>query len=53
MAQGFLVQTKKNGIFGKLFDIITDFLYFRKETGFWNEQILFMEHSSWNSIEPG
>ena len=43
MAQGVLVQTKKNGIFGKLFDIIADFLYFRKETGFWNGQILFME----------
>ena len=38
----------KNGISRKLFDIITDFLNFRKQTVVLNEQYL-----SWFSVEAG
>ena len=46
MAQGTLA--KQNGISGKLFDIITNFLKFRKQRVVLNEQ-----YSSWISTEAG
>ena len=48
MAQGALVQTKTKWYFRKLFDIITDFLNFRKQRVVSNAQ-----YSSWTSIEAG
>ena len=44
--QGLLHKLKQNGISGKLFDIITDFLNFRKQRVVLNKQ-----YSSWTSIE--
>ena len=44
--QGLLHKLKQNGISGKLFDIITDFLNFRKQRVVLNGQ-----YSSWTSIE--
>ena len=41
-------KLKQNGISGKLFDIITDFLNFRKQRVVLNGQ-----YSSWTSIEAG
>ena len=43
-----LHKLKQNGISGKLFDIITDFLNFRKQSVVWNGH-----YSSWTSIEVG
>ena len=48
MAQGAPVQTKKNCISGKLCDIITNFLNFRKQ-----RVVLHGQYSSWTSIEAG
>ena len=48
MAQGVLYTLKQNGISGKLFDIISDFLNFRKQRVVLNGQ-----HSSWTSTEAG
>ena len=45
---GLLYKLKQNGISGKLFDIITDFLNFRKQRVLLNGQ-----YSSWTSIEAG
>ena len=44
--EGLLYKLKQNGISGKLFDIITDFLNFRKQRVVLNGQ-----YSSWTSIE--
>ena len=44
--KGFLHKLKKNGISGKLFDIITDYLNLRKQRIVLNGQ-----YSSWTSIE--
>ena len=46
--QGLLHKLKQNGISGKLFDIITNFLNFRKQRVVLNGQ-----YSSWTSIEAG
>ena len=46
--QGLLHKLKQNGISGKLFDIITDFLNFRKQRVVLNGQ-----YSLWTSIEAG
>ena len=46
--KGLLRKLKQNGISGKLVDIISDFLNFRKQRVVLNEQ-----HSSWTSIEDG
>ena len=46
--KGLLRKLKKNGISGKLFEIITDLLNFRKQRVFLNGQ-----YSSWTSIEAG
>ena len=43
---GLLYKLKQNGISGKLFDIITDFLNFRKR-----RFVLNGKYSSWTSIE--
>ena len=43
-----LLHIKQNGISGKLFDIITDFLNFRKQRVILNGQ-----YSLWTSIEAG
>ena len=48
MIQGTLVQIKQNGISEKLFDIITDFLNFRKR-----RVALTGQYFSWTSIEAG
>ena len=44
--QKLLHKLKQNGISGKLFEIVTDFLNFRKQKVILNEQ-----YSSWTSIE--
>ena len=41
-------KLKQNGISGKLFDIVTDFLNFRKQRAVCNGH-----YSSWTSIEAG
>ena len=41
-------KLKQNGISGKLFDIITDFLNFKKQ-----RVVLNVQYSSWTSIEAG
>ena len=46
--QGLLYKLKQNGISGKLFDIITTFLNFRKQ-----RVVLYGQCSSWTSIEAG
>ena len=46
--KGLFNKLKKNVILGKLFDIITDFLNFRKQRVVLNGQ-----YSSWTSIEAG
>ena len=46
--KGLLHKLKQNGISGKLFDVITDFLNFRKQRVVLNGQ-----YSSWTSIEAG
>ena len=46
--KGLLHKLKQNGISGKLFDIINDFLNFRKQRVVLNGQ-----YSSWTSIEAG
>ena len=46
--KGLLHKLKQNGISGKLFNIITDFLNFRKQRAVLNGQ-----YSSWTSIEAG
>ena len=46
--QGLLHKLKQNGISGKLFDVITDFLDFRKQRVVLNGQ-----YSSWTGIEAG
>ena len=46
--QGLLHKLKQNNISGKLFDIITDFLNFRKQRVVLNGQ-----YSSWTSIQAG
>ena len=48
MAPGLLHKLKQNSISGNLFDIITDFLNFRKQRVVLNGQ-----YSSWTSIEVG
>ena len=46
--QGLLHKLKQNGISGKLFGIIIDFLNFRKQ-----RVVLNWQYSSWTSIEAG
>ena len=46
--KGLLYKLKQNGIPGKLFDIITDFLNFRKQ-----RVVLNVQYSSWGCIEVG
>ena len=46
--KGLLHKLKQNGISGKLFEIITNLLNFRKQRVFLNGQ-----YSSWTSIEAG
>ena len=46
--RGLLHKLKQNGISGKLFDIITDFLNFRKQRVVLNGQ-----YSPWTSVEAG
>ena len=48
MAPGLLHKLKQNSISGNLFDIITDFLNFRKQRVVLNGQ-----YSSWTSTEAG
>ena len=49
MTQGALLyKLKQNDISGKLFDIITDFLNFRKQ-----RVVLSGQYSSWTSIAAG
>ena len=46
--KGLLFKLKQNGISGKLFDILTNFLKFRKQRVVLNGQ-----YSSWTSIGTG
>ena len=48
MARGSSLQVEENGISGKLLNVITDFLYQRKQGVVLNAQ-----HSSWTNIEAG
>ena len=46
--EGLLFKLKQNGISGNLLNVITDFLYQRKQRVVLNGQ-----HSSWTNIEAG
>ena len=46
--EGLLFKLKQNGISGKLLNVITDFLYQRKQRTVLNGQ-----HLSWTNIEAG
>ena len=46
--EGLLIKLKQNGISGNLLNVITDFLYQRKQRVVLNGQ-----HSSWTNIEAG
>ena len=46
--EGLLFKLKQNGISGNLLNVITDFLYQRKQRVVLNGQ-----HSSWTNVEAG